>query len=79
MISKTKIPCFFSYVEDRYKRQICPHKQTWSYTSSYVEQASNSGTTLLNSGKEGKEERMIEDQYYHKHNIGEGREYTDMY
>jgi hypothetical protein len=38
-------------------------KQPWPYTNSYVEEhICNSGTTLWNLGKEGKEKRMIEHQ-----------------
>jgi hypothetical protein len=35
-------------------------KQALSYTNSYIEHVCNSGTTLWNLGKEGKEKSMIE-------------------
>jgi hypothetical protein len=41
-------------------------KQTCSYTNLYVEHVCNSGATLWNSGKEGKERRMIEHQQCRK-------------
>jgi hypothetical protein len=38
-------------------------------TNSYVEHICNSGTSLWNLEKEGKEERMIEPQRYHKQHL----------
>jgi hypothetical protein len=49
-------------------RKVCTvwlknlEKQAQSYTNSNVEQVCNSGTTLWNSGKEGKEKRTTEHQ-----------------
>jgi hypothetical protein len=46
--------------------------------NSYVERVCNSGTSLWNSGKEGKEKRMsINDKL--KYNICEGRGHNDIY
>jgi hypothetical protein len=42
------------------------HKNKHNHTNSYVEHVCNSGTTLWNSGKEGKQKRMIEHQQYRK-------------
>jgi hypothetical protein len=58
---KDKSACFLSYMEDRSKDKHI-QKQAWSYTNSEVELFCNSGTTLWNLGKEGKEKRMNEHQ-----------------
>jgi hypothetical protein len=58
---KIKAACFLSCVEDRSKDKHT-QKQARSYTKSEVENVCNSGTTLWNSGKEGREKRMIETQ-----------------
>jgi hypothetical protein len=60
---KIKAACFLSCVEDRSKDKHT-QKQARSYTKSEVENVCNSGTTLWNSGKEGREKRTIEHQQY---------------
>jgi hypothetical protein len=60
----TKAAYFLSYVEDRSKDKHI-QKQALSYTNSHVKHVCNSGTILWNSGREGKEKRMTEHQYYH--------------
>jgi hypothetical protein len=66
-------------VYDRSKRETYTQKQTRSYTKLYVEHVCNSGTTLWNSGEEGKEKKMIRCQQNIIHNICDGRGYNDMY
>jgi hypothetical protein len=63
-------------------RKIDPiyiYTQKQAYTNSYVEHASNSGTTPWDSGKDGKEKRMMEHSNIVKHNICEGRGFKDVY
>jgi hypothetical protein len=61
-LRNTNATCFLSYVEDKSKDKHVHKKQVRSYTNSDVEHICNSGTTLWNSGKEGKEKQMIEHQ-----------------
>jgi hypothetical protein len=63
-IQKDKATRFLSYVEDRSKRETYTQNQTWSYTNVYVEHVCNSGNTVWNSEKEGKEKGMTERQQY---------------
>jgi hypothetical protein len=45
------------------------HRHTqkiWSHTNSYVKNVCNSVTVLWNSGKEGKEKKLIEHEQSHK-------------
>jgi hypothetical protein len=51
----------FSLICGRYIQKINIYIKQ-EYTNSHVEHVCNSGTTLWNSGREGKEKRMIEHQ-----------------
>jgi hypothetical protein len=50
----SKVTCFLSYLEDRSKDKHI-HKNKHDHINSDVEHVCNSGTTLWNLGKEGKE------------------------
>jgi hypothetical protein len=73
----TKITCFLSYMEDSSKRKTYIQKQTWSYTRQQAEYG-NIGTTPWNSGKEGKEKRLIVNSTEILH-ICADRGHNDMY
>jgi hypothetical protein len=55
------------------------HEKNMIIYNSYVEHACNSGTTLWNSGKEGREKRLLSINNIIKYNICEGKGYKNMY
>jgi hypothetical protein len=58
--SERQRPHVFFHIWKIDSKEKHTQNQAWSPTNSYVEHVGNSGTTPCNSGKEGKEERMIE-------------------